>query len=226
MLKRKFQYFGHLIQRPNSLEKSWCWERLKAGGEGDDRGWDGWMASLTQWTWVWTSSGRWWRTGKAGVLQSMGSQRVRHNLTTEQQQNHGSVFLVSSTHPGSIHAPTKTHFIRTKAAVEISRDLGCLCKLLRSLPFLSNDKEFRSSVSKKKKRWWDQAHISQYVTVHALVSDPGQLRQNNMQFKSHWHITRILPSLYCLVHCHKKTTSRMMSLRVVTLHFILSASKC
>ena len=143
--------------------------------------------------------------------------------TTEQQRSHGSVFLVRSTHPGSIHAPTKTHFIRTKAAVEISRDLGCLCKLLRSLPFLSNYKEFRSSVSKKKKkRWWDQAHISQYVTVHALVSDPGQLRQ----FKSHWHITRILPSLYCLVHHHKKTSSRMMSLGFITLHFILSVSKC
>ena len=61
----------------------WCWERLKAGGKGDDRGWDGWMASPTQWTWVWANSERWWRTGKPGVLQSMGSQRVRHNRATE-----------------------------------------------------------------------------------------------------------------------------------------------
>ena len=52
----------------------WCWVRLRAGGEGGDRGWDGWMASPTQWTWVWASSGRWWRAGKPGVLQSMGSQ--------------------------------------------------------------------------------------------------------------------------------------------------------
>ena len=60
-----------------------CWERLRAGGEGDNRGWDGWMASPSHWTWVWVSSGRWWRTAKPGVLQSMGSQRVRHNgLTT------------------------------------------------------------------------------------------------------------------------------------------------
>ena len=50
------------------LKRPWCWERLKAGGEGDDRGWDGWMASLTQWTWVWVSSGSWWWTGKPGVL--------------------------------------------------------------------------------------------------------------------------------------------------------------
>ena len=62
----------------------WCWERLRAGGEGDDRGWDGWMAPLTQWTWIWASSGRCWRTGRPVVLQSRGWQRVRHNLTTEQ----------------------------------------------------------------------------------------------------------------------------------------------
>ena len=63
--------------------RSWCWERLKAGGEGDDRRWDGWMASLTQWTWVWVSSRSWWWTGKPGMLQSLGSQRVRHDWATE-----------------------------------------------------------------------------------------------------------------------------------------------
>ena len=63
----------------------WCWERLRAGGEGGSRGWDGWIASLTQWTWVLANSRRWWRTGKPGMLQSTGSQRVRQDLTTEQQ---------------------------------------------------------------------------------------------------------------------------------------------
>ena len=67
-------------------KKPWCWERLKAGGEGDDRGQDGWMVSPTRWTWVWASSGRWWRSGKSGTLQSMELQRVRHNWVTEQQQ--------------------------------------------------------------------------------------------------------------------------------------------
>ena len=62
-----------------------AWERLKAGREGADRGWDSWMASSTQWTSVWEHSGRYWRTGKPGVLQSMGSQRVGRNLMTEQQ---------------------------------------------------------------------------------------------------------------------------------------------
>ena len=61
----------------------WCWERLRAGGEGDDRGWDGWMASPTRWTWVWVNSGSWWWTGRPGVLRFMGSQRVRHDWVTE-----------------------------------------------------------------------------------------------------------------------------------------------
>ena len=61
----------------------WCWEGLGAGGEGDDRGWDGWMASLTRWTWVWVNSGIWWCTGRPGVLRFMGSQRVRHDWATE-----------------------------------------------------------------------------------------------------------------------------------------------
>ena len=63
-------------------KRPWCWERLKAG-EGEDRGWDGWMASSTQRTWVWTSSRRWWWTGRPGVPQSMGLKRVRHDWATE-----------------------------------------------------------------------------------------------------------------------------------------------
>ena len=64
-------------------KRSWCWERLKAGGEGDDRGWDGWMASPMRWMWVWVSSRSWWWTGRPGVLRSMGSQRVGHDSVTE-----------------------------------------------------------------------------------------------------------------------------------------------
>ena len=67
-------------------KRPWYWERLRAGGEGDDRGWYGWMASPTQWTWVWANSRRWWKTGKPGVLQSIVSQRVGPYLPTEQQQ--------------------------------------------------------------------------------------------------------------------------------------------
>ena len=63
-------------------KRPWCWERLRAGGEGDDRGWDGWMASPTWWTWVWASSRSWWWTGRPGLLQSMGSQRVGQDWVT------------------------------------------------------------------------------------------------------------------------------------------------
>ena len=68
MLKLKLQYFGHLMLRVDSLERLWCWEGLGAGGEGDIRGWDGWMASPTRWTWVWVNSRSWWWTGRPGVI--------------------------------------------------------------------------------------------------------------------------------------------------------------
>ena len=83
MLKLKLQPFGHLMWRTDSLKKTWCWERLKAGGERDDRGWDAWMISPTGWTWVWVGSGSCWWTGKPGLLQSVGLQRVGHNRVTE-----------------------------------------------------------------------------------------------------------------------------------------------
>ena len=65
------------------LKRPWCWERLKAGGEGDDRGW---MASPIQWTWVWASYRRKWRTGKPGVLQFLGSQRVGHDKDSTRER--------------------------------------------------------------------------------------------------------------------------------------------
>ena len=75
-----------LIQRVYSLEKTrpWCWKRLKVGGEGDDRGWDGWMASQTQWRWVCANSGRWWKATWRAVTH--GSQGVRHDWTATRIQ--------------------------------------------------------------------------------------------------------------------------------------------
>ena len=85
MLKLKLQYLATWCEAPTHWERPWCWASLRARGEGDNRGWDGWMASLTEWTWVWANSGRWWWTGKPGMLQSMGSQRVGYNWATEKQ---------------------------------------------------------------------------------------------------------------------------------------------
>ena len=82
MLQLKLQYFGHLMRRVDSLQKTLMLGGLRAG-EGDDRGWDGWMASLTRWTWVWVNSGSWWWTGRPGVLGFMGSGRVGHDWATE-----------------------------------------------------------------------------------------------------------------------------------------------
>ena len=80
ILKLKLQYFGHLMRRADLLEKIPKLGGIGAGGEGDDRGWDGWMASLT---WVSVNSGSWWWTGRPGVLQSMGSQRAGHDWASE-----------------------------------------------------------------------------------------------------------------------------------------------
>ena len=108
MLKLKFQYFGHLMLRTDSLERHWCWERSKARWEGDNRGWDGWMASLTQWTGVWVSSRSWWWTGRPGMLQSMGSQRVGYDWATElnwTEVNHKESLI-------SLKDPTIFHWLR------------------------------------------------------------------------------------------------------------------
>ena len=83
MLKLKLQYLATWCEELTHWKRAWCWERLKAGGEGDDRGRDGWMASLTWRTWIWVKSGSWWWTGRPSVLQSMGSQRVGHDWATE-----------------------------------------------------------------------------------------------------------------------------------------------
>ena len=80
----KLQYFGHLMRRVDSgWKRPWCWEGSGAGGGGDDRGWDGWMASPTWWTWVFVNSRSWWWTGRIGVLRFVGLQRVRHDWATE-----------------------------------------------------------------------------------------------------------------------------------------------
>ena len=79
MLKLKLQYFGHLRQRADSSKKTLMLGKIEGRGEGDDRGWDGGMASPTQWTWLWASFWGWWWTEKPGMLQYMGFQRVGHD---------------------------------------------------------------------------------------------------------------------------------------------------
>ena len=90
VLKLKLQYFDHLMWRANSFEKTLMLGKIEGGGERDNRGWDGWMASPTQWTWVWANSESWWWTGRPGVLRFMRLQRVGHDWATELNWTDGS----------------------------------------------------------------------------------------------------------------------------------------
>ena len=90
MLKLKLQYFGFLMRKTDSLEKTLILGKTEGRRKGDDRGWDGWMASPTQCTWVWVSSGSWWWRWKPGMLQSMWSQRVVHDWATELNWTNGT----------------------------------------------------------------------------------------------------------------------------------------
>ena len=114
--------------RTSLLILKYYWERLKAGGEGDDRRWDGWMASPTQWTWVWASSGSWWWTWKPGMLQSMGSQNVRHDWSTELNWTEQKYYWGWPTSVCS-----KTEFSLLNNFLFIS---WCYAKLLQSCPTL------------------------------------------------------------------------------------------
>ena len=111
------------------LKSPWCWERLKVGGEGDDKGWDGWMVSPTQWIWIWVKSGSWWWTGRPGVLQSTRSQRAGHNWTTELnwttwERNH----TLNSSLPSSLKTPT-----HPSVSAQVALSLGRLSTVVRSL---------------------------------------------------------------------------------------------
>ena len=129
MLKLKLQYFGHLTGKMTHLKRPWCWERMKSGGEGDNRGWNGWMASLTQWTWVWEGSGNWWWTGKPGVLQSMGSQRVRHDWATEL-----TAWLTEVCHSFSSKEQVSFNFI---AVATVCSDFGAQENKICNFPLFS-----------------------------------------------------------------------------------------
>ena len=83
-----FNTFATWCEELTHLKRPRCWEGLKVGGEGDNRGWDGWIASSTQWTWIWVGSGSWWWTRKPGMLQSMELQRIGHDWATERNWYH------------------------------------------------------------------------------------------------------------------------------------------
>ena len=98
MLKLKLQYFGHLMWRADSFEKTLMLGKIEGRRRRGWRGWDGWVASPTQWTWIWVNSGRWWLTGRPGMLRFMVSQRVGHGWVTELNWGNGSIYMTVSKH--------------------------------------------------------------------------------------------------------------------------------
>ena len=116
------------------LKRPWCWQRLKAGGEGDNRGWDGCITTLTRWTWDWPSSTSWWCTRRPGVLHSVGSQRVRYKGVTELNW---TLLLLD------------IFFYHSNEVKQISlADFVCICCLVsQSCPTLCNPMDCRSPLS-------------------------------------------------------------------------------
>ena len=119
-------------------KRAWCWERLRAGGEGDNRRWDGWMASPIQWTWVWVNSRSWWWTGRPGMLWFMGSQRVRHDWAIELNWRTICVFCLEMTHVQIILNYRLTHItpvlFSSSALVTEKKKLNLLDWLFRRKP--------------------------------------------------------------------------------------------
>ena len=126
MLKLKLQYFDYLMQRANSLEKTLMLGKIEGRRRGGNRGWDGWRASLTQWTRVYANSRRQWSIGKPGVLQCMGLQRVRHDLETEQQYK--NIYI--------LHSSLKNLFYLKSSLFYMSLKLLCFWERLQGLIFL------------------------------------------------------------------------------------------
>ena len=120
MLKLKLQYFGHLMQRVDLLEKTLMLGGIGAGGEWDDRGWDGWMAPPTRWTWVWVNSGSWWWTWRPCMLQFMVLQRVGHDWAAELNRvvNTRDLFKRIRDIKGTVHA--KMGIVKDRNGMELT----------------------------------------------------------------------------------------------------------
>ena len=117
------------------LKRPWCWERLRAGGEGDDKGWDGFMASPTQWTWVWVDSGSWWWTGRPGVLQSMEFPRVRHNWVTKLKWSILCIVFMIYSGPKS-HAPYADIFSSVLSSEPLAEYLHVLILYFHAVDYI------------------------------------------------------------------------------------------
>ena len=129
ILKLKLKYINHLMWRADSLDKTWCWERFKPGGEWDNGGWDGWMTSPTQWTWVWASSRRWWRTG------SLARPAV-HGVTNSQTQLNNSQQVKGSVGWNCTPALISDASHKSSVVIWTSAQTGCKSRFPQLLPWV------------------------------------------------------------------------------------------
>ena len=161
-------------------KRPWCWERLKAGGEGDDREGDGWMVSPTQWTWVWVNSGSWWWTGRPGVLQSMGLQRVGHDWVTE--LNWTELFLVFLANIWSQHYKTMIleHLVTYLSELMISSEWKWISEpLLQAFPAVRESAGVINHAKEHCDRMWikKDTYANSYSVVFLLSNVRGRMGQ-------------------------------------------------
>ena len=197
MLKWNSNTLATSCEELSHLKRLWCWERLKAGGEGDDRGWDGWMASPTQWIWVWVSSGSWWWTGRPGALQFMEVAKSRTRLSdwTEHHQDHPSNPNFLKVYHHYLFNPIWKSKIREESLYiqpcsnSVLRNLEKMCTIhLLSLTAAHMPKHLLSEVSEKcagEKKCWAQTW-SRALTWHCCQNSEHAARPSVSQTSSHY----------------------------------------
>ena len=171
MLELKLQYFGHLMRRQTHWKRLWCWERLKAR-EGDNRGWDGWMASPTQWTWVWVGSGSWWSTGKPGVLQSLGPQRVGHDWVTELNWTLIMIYMKFNPEDGGTYQNVLLDILNTSLS-SLSFENSLLSFLNKPLNYLNYSIRLKMSLSIQHVEYFTIFFLMCHTACRILVPRPG-----------------------------------------------------
>jgi len=178
-------------------KRLWCWEGLGAGGEGDDRGWDGWMASPTRWTWVWVNSGSWWWTGRPGVLQFMGSQRVRPDWATELNWTEKIMLLKCCTRYASKFGKLSSDHRSGKSQLSFQSQRRAIAKNVQATVQLHSFHKLAKSMSKSFKlglnsMWAEKFQMyklnlekaeEQIANIHWIIEKPREFQKKHLL---HW----------------------------------------
>ena len=197
LLKLKLQYFGHLKRKADSFEKTLMLGKTEGRGEGDDRGWDSWMASPTRWTWVWVDSGNWWWTGRPGMLWFMGSKRVGHDWATE----------LNWTETTTVHPKWCRSWV-SQLALKVSESKHF--KLYRVHSISANSLGSNMFV-------YNPSAVSKSFLFHQLLQKPMTISHSllTLYVENHW-VMRILKT--------SQTCSEYLSPPLFSIHFLFRSS--